>query len=104
MVKQMSKVKSQLDREHFKRHAKELTQVLCDKEKRNPKAWPPRLADGQVGLVELPEDKRKKMKVFAHDYIKKIVRHTQSKARHQDTSIDADTTADASIDVSDVID
>ena len=104
VVKQMSKVKSQLDREHFKRHAKELTQVLCDKEKRNPKAWPPRLADGQVGLVELPEDKRKKMKVFAHDYIKKIVRHTQSKARHQDTSIDADTTADASIDVSDVID
>ncbi|KOS16561.1 set domain-containing protein [Malassezia pachydermatis] len=75
VVKQMSKVKDQLDRDRFKRYAKDLTQVLCDKEKRHPKTWPPRLPDGQIGLEELSEEKRKKMKLFAHEYIKKLLRH-----------------------------
>ncbi|WFD07088.1 [histone H3]-lysine(4) N-trimethyltransferase [Malassezia vespertilionis] len=87
VVKQMSKAKDVLDRERFKRHAKELTRVLCDKEKRNPKAWPPRTKDGPVtSLATLSEEKRVKMKLFAHNYIKKLVqRKKDSPSASQDT-------------------
>lgn len=37
----MSKYKDQLDREVFKKHAKELTGLIVEKEKRNEKTWPP---------------------------------------------------------------
>ncbi|WFD19871.1 [histone H3]-lysine(4) N-trimethyltransferase [Malassezia caprae] len=97
VVKQLSKVRDELDRDRFKKYAKDLTNVLCDKEKRNPKAWPPRLANGEVGLEELSEEKRKKMKVFAHEYIKKLVRHRRSAGSgdtSRDTSLLLDTSAD----------
>lgn len=114
VIKQMSKVRDQLDRERFKRHAKEvstksvspltlllqLTQVLCDKEKRNPKTWPPRLPEGQPGLRELSEDKRKKMKIFAHEYIKKLLRHKSKAHMSADTSADLSTQPDTSVDAS----
>ncbi|WFC99987.1 [histone H3]-lysine(4) N-trimethyltransferase [Malassezia yamatoensis] len=74
VVKQLSKVKQDLDTPRFKRHAKQLTHLLCDKERKNPKTWPP-ISD----TVELSDEKRKKMKLFAHDYIKKLVQHQHAK-------------------------
>ncbi|SHO78305.1 Similar to S.cerevisiae protein SET2 (Histone methyltransferase with a role in transcriptional elongation) [Malassezia sympodialis ATCC 42132] len=97
VVKQLSKVRDELDRDRFKKYAKDLTNVLCDKEKRNPKAWPPRLANGEVGLEELSDEKRRKMKMFAHEYIKKLVRHRRS-AGSGDTSRDTSLMLDTSVD------
>ncbi|WFD31557.1 [histone H3]-lysine(4) N-trimethyltransferase [Malassezia sp. CBS 17886] len=75
VVKQMSKVKERLDRDKFKRHAKELTRIISGKEMKNPKTWPPRATDGSIALDELSDEKRKKIKLFAHEYIKKLVHH-----------------------------
>lgn len=74
--------------------------MLCDKEKRNPKTWPPRLPEGQPGLRELSEDKRKKMKIFAHEYIKKLLRHKSKAHMNADTSADLSTQPDTSVDAS----
>lgn len=97
VVKQLSKVRDELDRDRFKKYARDLTNVLCDKEMRNPKAWPPRLSNGEVGLEELSDEKRKKMKMFAHEYIKKLVRHRRS-AGSGDTSRDSSLLLDTSVD------
>ena len=82
VVRQMSKVRGELDRDRFKRYAKDLTRVLCNKEMRNPKAWPPRGADGRIELRELSDEKRKKMKLFAHAYIKKVLQHRRERGEH----------------------
>ncbi|WFD27620.1 [histone H3]-lysine(4) N-trimethyltransferase [Malassezia nana] len=99
VVKQLSKVRDELDRDRFKKYAKDLTKILCDKEMRNPKAWPPRLANGDVGMEELSDEKRKKMKVFAHEYIKKLVRHRRGGAGSGDTSQDTSLVLDTSVDL-----
>ena len=70
VVRQMSKHKDELERESFKRHAKELTNVIVGKEMRNPKSWPP--ARG-VALTELSSDKKTKIKSFAKEYIDKLM-------------------------------
>lgn len=70
VVRQMSTHKDQLERESFKRHAKELTNVIVGKEMRNPKSWPP--AKG-AALTELSSDKKAKMKTFAKEYIDKLL-------------------------------
>lgn len=103
VVKQLSKVKDQLDRDRFKRYARELTTLLCSKEMRHT-SWPPRLADGTLQPVVLSDDKRRKMKVFAHDYIKKLVRHRRTKAAGADTSMDASQQLDASMEASQQLD
>ncbi|KAL9931781.1 hypothetical protein V8E36_009331 [Tilletia maclaganii] len=69
VVNTMSKSKDRLDRDVFKKHAKELTKLICDKEKRNPKSWPP--VDGK--LEALDKKKREKMKEFANEYVKKLI-------------------------------
>uniref|UniRef100_V5E6W1 [histone H3]-lysine(36) N-trimethyltransferase n=2 Tax=Kalmanozyma brasiliensis (strain GHG001) TaxID=1365824 RepID=V5E6W1_KALBG len=70
VVRQMSKHKDELERESFKRHAKELTNVIVGKEMRNPKSWPP--AKGAT-LTELSSDKKTKIKAFAKEYIDKLM-------------------------------
>ncbi len=88
VVRQMSKHKDALERESFKRHAKELTNVIADKEMRNPKSWPP--ANGAT-LTELSSDKKAKMKSFATEYIDKLLARKQrqrSKTRQLPTSLD----------------
>lgn len=76
VVRHMSKVKDRLDRERFKRHARELTAIICAKEKKNPKAWPPpRGPSGRHELAEFSDDKRAKIKRFAHEYTKKLLKH-----------------------------
>lgn len=73
---------------------------------RNPKTWPPRSVDGAYA-VELGEEKRTKMKRFAHEYIKKLVLRKQTRHADGDESLDmsvpdgmdmsfADTTVDVS--------
>ncbi|KAK0564992.1 histone methyltransferase set2 [Tilletia horrida] len=69
VVNTMSKSKDKLDREVFKKHAKELTKIICEKEKKNPKSWPP--SDGKLEALE--KRKREKMKEFANEYIKKLI-------------------------------
>ncbi|GAC98518.1 histone-lysine N-methyltransferase [Pseudozyma hubeiensis SY62] len=70
VVRQMSKHKDELERESFKRHAKELTNVIVGKEMRNPKSWPP--ARGAT-LTDLASDKKAKVKAFAKEYIDKLL-------------------------------
>ncbi|SPO25998.1 related to SET2 - Histone methyltransferase [Ustilago trichophora] len=70
VVRQMSKHKDALERESFKRHAKELTNAIVGKEMRNPKSWPP--ARG-AALTELSKEKAAKVKSFAKEYIDKLM-------------------------------
>lgn len=65
-------------RETFKRHARELTDLVCDKERKNPKFWPPK--DGK--LDKLSSEKRDKIRTFAEGYVRKLVekRRAASKA------------------------
>ncbi|KAJ1019912.1 hypothetical protein NDA16_004193 [Ustilago loliicola] len=70
VVCQMSKHKDQLERDSFKRHAKELTNVIVGKEMRNPKSWPPPRG---TALTELSNEKKIKMKSFAKEYIDKLM-------------------------------
>ncbi|CDU25606.1 related to SET2-Histone methyltransferase [Sporisorium scitamineum] len=70
VVRQMSKHKDELERESFKRHAKELTNAIVSKEMRNPKSWPP--ARG-AALTELSNEKKVKIKAFAKEYIDKLM-------------------------------
>ncbi|KAK0556007.1 histone methyltransferase set2 [Tilletia horrida] len=69
VVNTMSKSKDRLDRDVFKKHAKELTKIICEKEKKNTKSWPP--AEGKLEAFD--KKKREKMKEFASDYIKKLI-------------------------------
>ncbi|KAE8213810.1 hypothetical protein CF327_g2710 [Tilletia walkeri] len=69
VVNTMSKSKDRLDRDVFKKHAKELTKTICEKEKKNTKSWPP--PDGKLEALE--KRKREKMKEFANEYIKKLI-------------------------------
>ncbi|TKY85928.1 hypothetical protein EX895_004753 [Sporisorium graminicola] len=70
VVRQMSKHKDELERESFKRHAKELTNAIVSKEIRNPKSWPPARA---AALTELSNEKKAKIKSFAKEYIDKLM-------------------------------
>ncbi|PWN35572.1 SET domain-containing protein, partial [Meira miltonrushii] len=88
VVRCMSHHKDDLDRDAFKKHAKDLTTILCEKEKRNPKVWPPAMNDrGEVKAKYLPDgfssEKKGKIKSFANDYIRKLIAH---KARKQSTN------------------
>lgn len=77
-----------------------MTRILVSKEKRNPKSWPPR-----DELKELSEEKRRKMKIFAHGYIKKLLQRKRQGSEGADSTegtdaMDAsfaDTTMDASL-------
>lgn len=88
VVRCMSHHKDDLDRDAFKKHAKDLTTILCEKEKRNPKIWPPAMNDkGELKAKFLPDgfssEKKGKIKSFANDYIRKLIAH---KVRKQSTN------------------
>lgn len=92
VVRQMSKHKDQLERESFKRHAKELTNVIVSKEMRNPKSWPP--ARG-TALTELSKEKTVKIKSFAKEYIDKLLAR-KGKAKESTTPVEGSTSQAAS--------
>ncbi|KAJ6630080.1 hypothetical protein B0H10DRAFT_1984899 [Mycena sp. CBHHK59/15] len=67
VVKCMSKYGKSLDRDTFKKHAKELTQLITDKEKKSSS-----YRDSK--LEALSDEKVTKIKKFAKEYIAKVVR------------------------------
>ncbi|WFD36224.1 [histone H3]-lysine(4) N-trimethyltransferase [Malassezia cuniculi] len=76
VVKHMSKVKDRIARDRFKRHARELTSIICAKEMKNPRTWPPpRGKSGHREIQEFSDEKRAKIKRFAHEYTKKLLKH-----------------------------
>lgn len=91
VVRQMSKHKDQLERDSFKRHAKELTNVIVDKEMRNPKSWPPPRGSA---LTELSNEKKIKMKSFAKEYIDKLMAR-KGKGKGSSTPNDGPSTSSA---------
>ncbi|TIB14769.1 hypothetical protein E3P92_01840 [Wallemia ichthyophaga] len=66
VVHVMSKSKDSFSHDSFKKHAKELTSTLLEKEKKK-------------GGVEMSEDMRNKMKKFIKEYVSKILARKQSK-------------------------
>ncbi|CAO1616122.1 unnamed protein product [Parajaminaea phylloscopi] len=63
-------------KDSFKRHARELTDLVCEKERRNEKSWPPK--DGQ--LEKLSGEKREKIRTFAESYIRKLIEKKRNAA------------------------
>ncbi|KAF8316408.1 SET domain-containing protein [Clavulina sp. PMI_390] len=63
VVKYMSHYKNQLEHETFKKHAKELTHLIAEKEKKSQ-------SYKEGNLTSLSDEKRKKMKKFIIDYVK----------------------------------
>lgn len=80
VVRCMSEHKGELDRDVFKKHARELTTIICEKEKKNPKMWPPPRDGRSAYLADgLSRDKKDKVKAFASDYVTKLIAHRRSK-------------------------
>ena len=69
VVRYMSVYKDELDREVFKKHARELTRLICGKEMRTSHSWPPK--DGLA--TGLSKEKTKKIKLYVNDYSLKLV-------------------------------
>ncbi|KAH6904496.1 histone-lysine N-methyltransferase [Coprinopsis sp. MPI-PUGE-AT-0042] len=74
VVKCMSKYARNLPRDMFKKYAKELTQVIADKEKKSSS-----YKEGR--LESLSEEKTNKIKKFSKDYIAKILRKLEKSGR-----------------------
>ncbi|PWN43075.1 hypothetical protein IE81DRAFT_312660 [Ceraceosorus guamensis] len=81
VVKCMSKYSDRLDRDVFKKHARDLTDVVCAKEMKHT-SWPP--AEGK--LETLTAEKKTKMKTFANEYIGKLIARKGKPALNGDSS------------------
>ncbi|GAA5939287.1 hypothetical protein JCM10213_008621 [Rhodosporidiobolus nylandii] len=66
VVSTMSKYKSQFEPETFKKRAKEVSQLLCDKEKKRP-------SFATDAYESLTPDKEAKVKAFVKDWVKKLL-------------------------------
>ncbi|MCO5610621.1 hypothetical protein L7F22_064860 [Adiantum nelumboides] len=96
VVKVMSRYSAELDRDVFKKHARELTNLVCEKELRARAASSSAsvLDDETLFKEGLPNEKKYKVKVFADDYAKKLV---QRKGRHASASGSFSMQADDSV-------
>lgn len=74
VVKSMSKYKAQMEHDTFKRHAKECTAILVEKEKRGRS-----YADSRN--PSLTEEKKAKMKAFTKEYAHKVLRNLKAKGK-----------------------
>ncbi|KIM41728.1 hypothetical protein M413DRAFT_444973 [Hebeloma cylindrosporum] len=79
VVKCMSKHSKSFDRDAFKKHAKDLTQIISDKEKKSSS-----YRDGK--LDALSEEKVTKIKKFAKEYIAKILRKIEKSGKRPNSS------------------
>ncbi|KAJ6463484.1 histone methyltransferase [Mycena sanguinolenta] len=70
VVKSMTKYGKSLERDSFKKHAKELTHIIAEKEKKLES-----YKDSK--LDALPDDKINKIKKFSKEYIEKVVRRKE---------------------------
>ncbi|KAF5314386.1 hypothetical protein D9619_011795 [Psilocybe cf. subviscida] len=75
VVKCMSKHSKAFDRDDFKKHAKELTQIITEKEKKSSS-----YRDNK--LDSLSEEKVVKIKKFAKEYIAKVIRKMEKSGKH----------------------
>lgn len=75
VVKCMSKYAKSLNHDLFKKHAKELTQVIAEKEKKSS-------SYREGNLDALSEEKISKIKKFAKEYITKILRKLEKSGKH----------------------
>ncbi|KAJ7730702.1 histone methyltransferase [Mycena maculata] len=87
VVKCMSKYGKSLERDTFKKHAKELTQLIADKEKKSSS-----YRDNK--LEALSDEKVAKIKKFAKEYIAKVVRKME-KSGHKKRPQPSPSTAQA---------
>jgi hypothetical protein len=75
VVPVMSKHKQKMDRDQFKRFAKECTELLMDKEKKGKDY-------GKFcRLTSLPDEKRKKIQNFVNDYTLRLIKKIEDKAK-----------------------
>jgi hypothetical protein len=71
----MSKHKQKMDRDQFKRFARECTELLMDKEKKGKDY-------GKFSrLTTLPDEKRKKIQNFVNDYTLRLIKKMEDKAK-----------------------
>ncbi|KAG6866333.1 hypothetical protein C0991_005800 [Blastosporella zonata] len=91
VVKSMSKHSKAMDHDQFKKHAKELTQIITDKEKKSSS-----YKEGR--LDKLTEEKAVKIKKFAKEYIAKILRKLEKSSKHpQEPSSNAPTASTSTL-------
>ncbi|KAI0339087.1 SET domain-containing protein [Trametopsis cervina] len=79
VVKCLSKYKDRMDHETFKKHAKELTAIISEKEKKSSS-----YKEGR--LDSLSDEKKAKMKKYAKEYVAKIVRKIEKSKRKPSSS------------------
>jgi len=79
VVKCMSKYQKQLDHAQFKKHAKELTQIIADKEKKSS-------SYKESKLDTLSDEKVAKIKKFAKEYIAKILHKMEKSGKKRNGS------------------
>jgi len=75
----MSKYQKQLDHAQFKKHAKELTQIIADKEKKSS-------SYKESKLDSLSDEKVAKIKKFAKEYIAKILHKMEKSGKKSNGS------------------
>lgn len=97
VVRCMSARKDDLERSVFKKHARELTNIIVEKEKKNPKMWPPSSESISSYLKDgLSTEKKTKVKAFAKEYVNKLVAHKTGKSK--ETAKDSDALASSTRD------
>ncbi|KZT23009.1 SET domain-containing protein [Neolentinus lepideus HHB14362 ss-1] len=79
VVKCMSKYSKQIDHDLFKRHAKELTQLISEKEKKSNS-----YKEGKLDAFS--EEKTAKIKKFAKEYIAKLMRKLEKSGQRRKPS------------------
>ncbi|KAM0746946.1 hypothetical protein T439DRAFT_102783 [Meredithblackwellia eburnea MCA 4105] len=83
VVSVMSKYKAHIDPDQFKKRARELTEILCDKEKRHPNYH-------TESYETISAEKAAKVKGFAKDWVRKLVerrgKHSTSSSRSHGSS------------------
>ncbi|KAI0759666.1 hypothetical protein BC629DRAFT_1295328 [Irpex lacteus] len=89
VVKCLSKYKDKMDHDTFKKHAKELTSIIAEKEKKSSS-----YKEGR--LDSLSDEKKAKMKKFAKEYVAKIVRKLEKSKRKPSSSSHRDREASSS--------
>ncbi|KAJ7042863.1 histone methyltransferase [Mycena alexandri] len=98
VVKCMSKYGKSLERDTFKKHAKELTQLIADKEKKSA-------SYKENKLEVLSDEKVAKIKKFSKEYIAKVVRKMEKSGhKHQAPSSSTAQTTPTAVDTPNSID
>ncbi|KAF9784792.1 hypothetical protein BJ322DRAFT_1006948 [Thelephora terrestris] len=89
VVKTMSKYQKYMDHDQFKKHAKELTEIIAEKEKK---------ASGykEGKLESFSDEKTAKIKKFSKEYIAKVIRKIKEKKKKRQHQRQQSTSASAS--------